>query len=1284
MKKKRVKSDKDYWIANDNENLKRLEAHKNEPYEVLTQMFGGRTRKTLVGVMYENKIRRDRDQAPNATKNLKKWTPERIEELREDRNKSWPELQAKYRASQNRLEKVMSANGIRRDRPEETLWSDEADRVLIQAALESHQHNRYTAIGRMELRRIYAETAAKLKEAGFGGSTAKNALSLHLKDLSQARLETLGFTGRQTPLGWSMPAEPKSPQATKSTKKTTPTTKDWHLHLSSERKTEFEAKFLADYRSDCREANCANVDLLLRWPEAINDEGLRYAARSLGETRNRIQIAYEYKTAAQVEKAIEARMTELILEGILIDATGNDGFFERIRGEFSKDLELTGLDLTKEYFLKKIDKLLWTEGKNGTLTTLKDFVERRLPIENFQRYHRHVPQEMAKAKATELSGLTSILSPPPFASSFVSGIGRLSGDEDITKEMLEAFRLPETDFSQPFEIPLADPLNFKIGVISGPHVGILHTRLIEENTMRCALAYAERKKYEHLVLTGIFDIDMTKAGPVRGIKALYSGRSTKIDVLDPSYQEEARRIIDEIKANEFTSEIVYEAAREALKNLLTGLWKIALRPEDEKRKTAGKVLPEFSGKVWVVLGPKEFDLIIAAAHAEVLYLTLLKQAELRTESSAAAGAAKRAEKLIKKFGGWLARLEQSLAQTQDPQERADLEAKCISLRQTVEEHQTELASLRQKFIELKRQEARTRITNVRPEDWRRFTKMALALVALLIERAIPNSKVIALGKTYLKVGPEPKDKIKIVIPGHLRVTDALISDYASQYGPEALSMEMPETVIICHPHAISYALTAREVDSGGKRDYAPRIYVAPICVDGAFLRKKTEEIIRKSHPIAQVVSHPQFQGGILEVSSVNGIISASPVTVETLSNYGRKEKPPKKQNAVAGKYIWVMVATDQHWGGRAKEFLFDRELGKSLGMAEASFHLMRKAGYGDGEKLPPFHMFVVNDDPTQGHHFPAEKEPHRHEMPFHLFEQELEKLRRQLQNEKKIGARNKIIEKIRSLSLRQVRVRGTDSFTRQMEAFIDCHIAENVDMFSGMLSRSAKAGLILHPVSEFEDFLEVPFDTCDLGLINLGTGNHGLRTTEDNLAEGLIYAKVMKPYLLTRPKWAGKNTELDRLVKGPIFGNKFIAFGTMQAPGGYEWGFDLRNTPAANSVDWGNTVRMGARTDLRRANYARIFEKKMVIKIFGDKHFLGALLTWWALYFMAPAGTHTDGYGERGFPPNNSGIAFLGLPAEGPTAGPILIRPLLIHHLRDFIETNPRPFDWEAFLPDAL
>ena len=141
-----------------------------------------------------------------------------------------------------------------------------------------------------------------------------------------------------------------------------------------------------------------------------------------------------------------------------------------------------------------------------------------------------------------------------------------------------------------------------------------------------------------------------------------------------------------------------------------------------------------------------------------------------------------------------------------------------------------------------------------------------------------------------------------------------------------------------------------------------------------------------------------------------------------------------------------------------------------------------------------------------------------------------------------------------------------------------------------------------------------------------------------------------------------------------------IGWGTIQAGKGYLWTIELRDSPTRLS-SWGDTLLGWVRNDIKRANYSRFFDKGKTVKITGDKHFVGSVDTDWAFYHMCPAGTHTDTYGERGFPPNNTGVSFVGMPVNGPASGPMLVRTLRYDFLVKYFE-KPFDFDWERFLPN--
>ena len=344
-------------------------------------------------------------------------------------------------------------------------------------------------------------------------------------------------------------------------------------------------------------------------------------------------------------------------------------------------------------------------------------------------------------------------------------------------------------------------------------------------------------------------------------------------------------------------------------------------------------------------------------------------------------------------------------------------------------------------------------------------------------------------------------------------------------------------------------------------------------------------------------------------------------------------------------------------------------------MCEAVIEMMRRRGLCDEAKLP-VHMFVMNDDPTQGNHFGIENHPHPHKMPYHM----IEKLALERVNDarREDADRLNAILKLWDLSRYQLEVRGEMWPEHQMEQVIYRHLLANLDFFDALLRRNVQSGLNIKGVSKFQE--GILYDTRDIGAINHGTGNHFGKTVENRLTEGTFYSMILRFMLSGRPHWNDKLDSLFELVKAPLYSNQFIGWGTVQAPGGYEWGVEFRDTPTV-LTSWGDTLLAAVRNDQKRGNYSRIFEGRVTLKTCGDKHFIGAVSTSTAFYHMAPPGTPTDLYGERGFPPNNTGVSFIGLPVDGPDSGPILVRTLRFDQIRDYF-ANPYDFDWEAFLPN--
>ena len=260
----------------------------------------------------------------------------------------------------------------------------------------------------------------------------------------------------------------------------------------------------------------------------------------------------------------------------------------------------------------------------------------------------------------------------------------------------------------------------------------------------------------------------------------------------------------------------------------------------------------------------------------------------------------------------------------------------------------------------------------------------------------------------------------------------------------------------------------------------------------------------------------------------------------------------------------------------------------------------------------------------------------------------------------------------------QITTRGLDWVQHHIEELFDRFITPNVDYFSAVLLRAKQSGLIVKPASAH---FGREYDQRDLGIINWGSGNHFDHSVEGMLTEGFLYARDLQGKLLQREEWRGADAHMKKNVVAPLYSNFFCAWGTIKVDGGYEWGMDLRPSPTRMG-SWGDTLQGAIRNDVLRGNPTRMMEGRMRIQTYGDKHFFGTAVTPDVVFHMCASGTHTDRYGEHGFPPNNTGVSFLGIPVEGPRV-PLLFRYLRYDQLVELMKPGVT-FDWERFLPNPI
>lgn len=1062
---------------------------------------------------------------------------------------------------------------------------------------------------------------------------------------------------------------------------------DWKDLTEDERKNKQE-QFLVRYRSNSREAGNKNEDLIQEW-NTINAEGLQNCARALGETRSRVQIATVQKS---VEKSISARMTELIFHGALKLSGGQESFRQQILKEFDEEIRRHELDFSEGKFRRLVDKLVWTEGPDGTDTKLEQLlVSPDGNVDIFTTYYPYIPDEMVKTREKYKRGITSILHPSPLATQSqktMRGVGRLFSDEEMAE--YQKFELPRHGFKNPYKVKT--PANCDIFAPNGISFGTEFNPVMEKNPTRRIFSQAERNRCQVLVTSGLVEFETARAsGIVKALRALVSGRNIGLNLLDPSYRENARRILTTLPADE----VMCITTREGFDDLMTGLWDVTRKP-DPNDPEGKKVVPEFSGRVLVILGPKEEEIAVASAAAAVVKNILAKLNRIRVEIGLANAALRPYEKEFRALEKERHELEE-LVQEANEAEKKDLEQQIASLTEEINGLAEDyIKPQQQKIDDLIDQEARERVSNVDPREWKRYIKSAIAYVTKRIEQAIPNCKVIGRGTTYIQVG----DKIgECHIPGHLQVTRNLAEDYIRSYGGRVRRKQMADFVIIFHPYSFYYDVNTRRVDCGGRVERDVPVIVAPTSIDGAYLRTLYSNIVRKVHPIAKLVSSEIFSPGVLQIACRNGIITPESYSMESLGYYEKLVKAApaylKILKKLDGKTINILQNSDEHIGGGSKEFIECRKCHFRMGVGEAFYHLLRHAGYGspaEGKKIAPIHMVVMSDDGVQGdpRSFFKHRQPHRHQLSRDQKEKFLwDELGQKLIKAETFEEREIILQTMKRMDMHQMEIRGEYWVENQMREMKKM-LGRNADMFDSILQRFIQSGIRLKPVSEYINQPHIRYDSCDAGIINPWNGNHFLGSVDGQLMEGSIYKDHIIECLAGLSHWHDKRHILEKYIRAPYYENVYLGLATIQAPGlrGPEtmYGLELRGGIPAGPT-WYDLLKKQPVNDLGRGNLSQIFELIYVLWFCGNSHFLAQIMTEMNLYTIGAPGTHTDSFAERarGLPPNVSGINIVSVPAGGHNDGPLTLKPIMYGDLRYFLqESNPEDFDVEAFLPNPL
>lgn len=915
------------------------------------------------------------------------------------------------------------------------------------------------------------------------------------------------------------------------------------------------------------------------------------------------------------------RASTLIEEGIL--KSGLDAFVGKLQEGLSDEQKE---EVSRKAVTSRLDKLVWTSPRLGYLKAVVKHTAPEKVLGRASEKLSFLPDNLITAKIKSLRGKS--VSKSELQPAFTPGIGRLlitSAIPEIAKNIAE---LPRYTLTNPLEVKVPNPNNFRFDAACGFNLGLKFNPVFEQNPVRNYFIRAERTGADVLVIAGGLTYIHPKKASGSGIKlhiARLSGIDFEPEVMDPKYRDEAK----EIREANPPDRIVFVTLAERLRNLAGGLRKVS--------SENGK--PYFTrGQVLVNLNRQDEEFIEAAGYAELGYIVKLMQNTIQSEIELE----KAARKLAAEAG-----------------DMAEVEACNARIKDLIEKKQ------------------RTRVTNIDDLDYQRFFEYVRTEVVRIIEKAIPNSKVIAQGTTVCSIGGKT---VELYHDRRDMPTEFFLNEFLKERaGDRGLRGALADFTLLVSPGSLSHHWGASEWVKQKERA-STQIVQVPLMIDRDYLNETLHDVIAERSPLERTIRHRRLEPGMVSVRYTDGLWSQESVPVQTLAKFVENSKGRNGHRNGEESYIYLDLSGDEHVGHRWKWFIFDPHKKIWLSISDVFIGLMREAFIEKGENVP-IHGVINFGDHTQSHNFSTQKQPYTQSWLFSKIQREFRRVRAAARRSGDTESALAQLEKLHDMALKQLLRRGEDWPQRQMEEYFESVIEPNVDYYLSVLLRNRKAGVQfvgIGPAIYGEE------DSRDIGVITENSGDHFGWTVFGQLMEAFFYANKLRDKILAHSKNSFESEELRRLIRSPYYGNTPEGYGLVSAPGGYEWGIALRHEALQPGDQNGDRILNSVIKTIQRGDFAEgLFTGREVLHMSGGIHRYGFISKRNVKIISNASETVSDPYGSRGWSPNNTGKLVVGVPVRGPEYGPI--RLLIFDHifLRDCVR-NPRRIDWKSIFRGAV
>lgn len=771
-----------------------------------------------------------------------------------------------------------------------------------------------------------------------------------------------------------------------------------------------------------------------------------------------------------------------------------------------------------------------------------------------------------------------------------------------------------------------------MATLIAPHFGILYDPNIVNNLLRMAAADLEARGVDSVLVAGkLFYISTNaSAGVYKVRKDMYSGLTLDKDAFTKLYQKR----VEEIMEGLHDGELIYMTADERLEHLLTGMWEVWIKPNEK---------PEFSGKIYVVLGPAEEEIADAIATARQRYEVRRLIPRIDAEHKAAV-------LLLTKLKNDLDDLMDEVGDDTDPDVK-DLKKKI----EAAEQH----------IAELEDRHARTRQTLTHSVHARQDVPKILAWMAKKIEDAIPNSTVVGIGNAYLEWKNVGARVMVYQTDGNARAYD----EFMKSHGHLDRTTGLPDVVITVNSRSRGATTLAVESIHGDVRT------TSLVCEPPVMVDKKAVQQVRGTRRVNEPVLRSVFASDFVAGMQVFEFRKPDkegqprfPPTFSTITDEHVRYAAAKGDRSVyAPAYVSMLGATDPHFSSM-NSVVAHTPNGEMFNLLESFLELTIRSGMTrDGRA--PFHYMDVCDDWGQYLNFAVYTNMHPDRESGTVMSTALGEFQNQLDTlmqqpevpRKEVGD---LVSELRAWIAFQLLVRGEHTPSEQLDIIRDVlHRYRTVTL--GILKSALRAGIT---VKSRTDVVGVNGKRArrggerrKLGIINSGASNHFANTFDRNRPGLLFDSEIIRNELVALftgdSALAPNNTkeELLKLITAPRSGASSVGMGVLYHGDTQVCPIEMRPSPIRRGP-WHDPLRAQIPVDLGRADPAGFFTGPRRYRMFrtGDKHMFQVIVTGMAMYVMGAPGTYPDDFADvaGGIRPNSNGVTLTFVPATGITTGP--------------------------------